>query len=144
MDEWFWAMFKSTPTWPNFDISQLFIWIGENRWIFWEKSPKWGYKFNYVLYYSELGRKMFFAIQKPNLVDIQSSRFRCYSFVFERTQNRLVTKGPFLIEHISIPNINHWYSSIIIFPCNTIITHLQPARTQLNNTPQRGKGIPCF
>ena len=30
----------------------------------------------------------FFAIQ--NLVDIQSSRFRWYSFVFERTQSRLV------------------------------------------------------
>ena len=53
--------------------------IGANRWIFSEKNP----------YCSELGRKMsFFAIQ--NLVDIQSSRFRWYSFVFERTQSHLV------------------------------------------------------
>ena len=33
---------------------------------------------------------MVFVIQKANLVDIQSSRFWCYSFVFERTQSRLV------------------------------------------------------
>ena len=36
------------------------------------------------------GRKMFFTIQKANLVDIQSSRFWWYSFVFERMQTRLV------------------------------------------------------
>ena len=33
---------------------------------------------------------MVFAIQKANLVEIQSSRFWWYSFVFERTQSRLV------------------------------------------------------
>ena len=33
---------------------------------------------------------LFFSIQKSNLVAIQSSRFRWYSFVFERTQSRLV------------------------------------------------------
>ena len=65
--------------------------IGANRWIFWEKSPKWGYKFiEQVLYCSELGRKMVFAIQKANFVDIQSSRIRWYRFVFERMQSRLV------------------------------------------------------
>ena len=26
--------------------------IGANQWIFWEKSPKWGYKFKQVLYCS--------------------------------------------------------------------------------------------
>ena len=37
-----------------------------------------------------------FAIQ--NLVDIQSSRFRLYSFVFERTQSRLVrSTGPIAV-----------------------------------------------
>ena len=44
LDEWFWAMFKPTPTWPNFDFGKLFIWtcwIGANRWIFREKSPRW-------------------------------------------------------------------------------------------------------
>ena len=35
-------------------------------------------------------RKIVFAIQKANLVDIQSSRFWWYSFVFERTQSHLV------------------------------------------------------
>ena len=39
LDEWFWAMFKPIPTWPNFDFGKLFIWFGENRWIFWEKRP---------------------------------------------------------------------------------------------------------
>ena len=34
---------------------------------------------------------MFFAIQKANFVDIQSSRFQWYSFLFERTQSRLVS-----------------------------------------------------
>ena len=33
---------------------------------------------------------MVFAIQKANFVDIRSSSFRWYSFVFERTQSRLV------------------------------------------------------
>ena len=35
------------------------------------------------------GEKCFFVIQKANLVNIQSIRFRGYSFVFERTQSRL-------------------------------------------------------
>ena len=43
-----------------------------------------------VIYCSELVRKMVFDIQKANLVVIQSSRFRWYSFVFERTQSRLI------------------------------------------------------
>ena len=41
-DEWFWAMFEPTWTWPNFTFGQLFMWIGanndKNRWIFWKKS----------------------------------------------------------------------------------------------------------
>ena len=42
-------------------------------------------------YALNLGRKMVFAIQKANFVDIKSSRFRWYSFVFERMQSRLVS-----------------------------------------------------
>ena len=59
------------------------------------KSLKLGYKFNYVLYCSELGRKMVFAIQKANLVDIQSSRFWWYSFVFEKNAESSSFKGYF-------------------------------------------------
>ena len=53
------------------------FWIGANGWILWEKNPKWGYKFKQVLYFSELGRKMFvfFAIQKANFVDIKVADF---------------------------------------------------------------------
>ena len=29
LDEWFWAMFEPTPTWPNFDFGQLCLWIGQ-------------------------------------------------------------------------------------------------------------------
>ena len=28
LDEWFWAMFELTWTWPNFTFGQLFMWIG--------------------------------------------------------------------------------------------------------------------
>ena len=33
LDEWFWAMFQPTWTWPNFTLCQLFMWrwIGENN-----------------------------------------------------------------------------------------------------------------
>ena len=31
LNEWFWAMFEPTPTWPNFDFDQLFMWIGPNN-----------------------------------------------------------------------------------------------------------------
>ena len=31
LDGWFWAMFEPTPTWPNFDFGQLFMWIGANN-----------------------------------------------------------------------------------------------------------------
>ena len=31
VDEWFWAMFEPTPTWPNFDFVQLFMWIEANN-----------------------------------------------------------------------------------------------------------------
>ena len=30
LDEWFWAMFEPTWTWPNFTFGQLFMWIGAN------------------------------------------------------------------------------------------------------------------
>ena len=46
--------------------------IGVNRWIFWKTSP------NLVL------------TKIQNFIEIQSSRFRWYSFVFARTQSRLV------------------------------------------------------
>ena len=35
LDEWFWAMFKPTPIWPNFDFGQLFMWIGANNDLIW-------------------------------------------------------------------------------------------------------------
>ena len=31
LDEWFWAMFEPTWTWPNFTFGQLFMWIGANN-----------------------------------------------------------------------------------------------------------------
>ena len=31
LDEWFWAMFESTWTWPNFTFGQVFMWIGANN-----------------------------------------------------------------------------------------------------------------
>ena len=31
LDEWFWAMFESTWTWPNFTFGQLLMWIGANN-----------------------------------------------------------------------------------------------------------------
>ena len=46
--------------------------IGVNGWIFWKKNP------NVVL------------TKIQNFIEIQSSRFRWYSFVFARTQSRLV------------------------------------------------------
>ena len=30
LNEWFWAMFKPTWTWPNLTFGQLFMWIGAN------------------------------------------------------------------------------------------------------------------
>ena len=54
LDEWFWAMFELTWTWPNFTFSQLFMWIGANNYQIWlpmaymsgfwakfELSPPW-------------------------------------------------------------------------------------------------------
>ena len=38
------VILSNVQTWPNFEFGQLFIWIGANRWIFWEKNPKWGLK----------------------------------------------------------------------------------------------------
>ena len=37
-DEWFWAMFEPTPTWPNVDLRQLFMWI--------EQSHVWPFRLN--------------------------------------------------------------------------------------------------
>ena len=31
LDEWFWAMFEPTWTWPNFTFGQLFMWIRANN-----------------------------------------------------------------------------------------------------------------
>ena len=31
LDDWFWAMFEPTPTWPNSTFGQLFLWIGANN-----------------------------------------------------------------------------------------------------------------
>ena len=31
LDEWFWAMFELTWTWPNFTFGQLVMWIGANN-----------------------------------------------------------------------------------------------------------------
>ena len=31
LDEWFWAMFKPTPTLPKFTFGQLFMWIGTSH-----------------------------------------------------------------------------------------------------------------
>ena len=30
-DEWFWAIFEPTPTWPNFTFGQLVMWIRVNK-----------------------------------------------------------------------------------------------------------------
>ena len=35
LDEWFWAMFEPTWTWPNFTFGQLFMWIGTNNGQIW-------------------------------------------------------------------------------------------------------------
>ena len=31
LDVWFWAMFESTPIWPDFTFGKLFIWIWANN-----------------------------------------------------------------------------------------------------------------
>ena len=31
LDEWYWTMFELTSTLPNFDFSQLVMWIGANN-----------------------------------------------------------------------------------------------------------------
>ena len=31
LDEWFWAMFEPTWTWPNFTFGRFCWWIGENN-----------------------------------------------------------------------------------------------------------------
>ena len=38
VDEWFWAMFEPTPTWPNVDFRHLFMWI--------EQSHIWPFRLN--------------------------------------------------------------------------------------------------
>ena len=145
LDEWFWAMFKLTWTWPNFTLGQRFMWIGANndqiwlsiwaRWVilnnvrtnlnftynltfcqlfiwiganndeiwlpmgyiyiyewFWAMfEPTWSsclVRLGLILLWT--GKKNDFCNPKSNLADIQSSWFWWYSFVFERTQSRLV------------------------------------------------------
>ena len=65
------------------------FWMGANRWIFWEKSGVTTLSRFYIAL--NWGDKWFLPSKKTNSVDIQSSRFRWYSFVFERTQSRLVS-----------------------------------------------------
>ena len=31
LDEWFWAMFEPTPTWPNFDQLSMWIWANNDQ-----------------------------------------------------------------------------------------------------------------
>ena len=77
-------------------------------------------KFSFLIkFYIALGRKMVFAIQKANLVDIQNSRFRWYSFVLEGTQNRLVLSWSiFLVlvgannEQIWLPRGDEWFGAM--------------------------------
>ena len=38
LDEWFWAMFEPTPTWPNVDFRQICMWI--------EQSHIWPFRLN--------------------------------------------------------------------------------------------------
>ena len=69
--------------------------IGVNRWSF-EKSP------NVVL------------TKIQNFIEIQSSRFRWYSFVFARTQSRLVLTtffGPFLLFLL----FNYFFMQFLLF-----------------------------
>ena len=63
-------MFEPTPTWPNFGFGQLCMWIGENRWIFWEKKNQSGAK-------HFINSRFYIALN-------------WYSFVFESTHSRLV------------------------------------------------------
>ena len=37
LEEWFWATFEPTPTWPNLDFGQLFIWPDMTSW----RSDEW-------------------------------------------------------------------------------------------------------
>ena len=118
LDEWFWAMFEPTWTWPNFTFGQLFIWIGANNdqiWLpmgyfhewFWAMfKPTWmwpnftfGQLFMWIGANNDLTWRLILRVlccselyQKANLADIQSSRFWWYSFVFEITQSRLVSR----------------------------------------------------
>ena len=39
LDEWLWAMFEPTLTWPNFTFGQLFMWIGANNDQIWLPNP---------------------------------------------------------------------------------------------------------
>ena len=70
-----WVILSNVWNWPKldliFDLGKLCMCIGVNRWIFWKKSQC-------------------DANQIQNFIEIRSSRFRWYSFVFARTQSRLV------------------------------------------------------
>ena len=35
INEWLWAMFELTPTWPTFNFGQPVLWIGENNYLIW-------------------------------------------------------------------------------------------------------------
>ena len=34
-EQWFWAMFEPIPTWPNFNLGQIFMWTGVNNYQIW-------------------------------------------------------------------------------------------------------------
>ena len=101
-------MFEPTWTWPNLTFGQLFMWIGANnwpklcmcigvnRWIFW-KSP------NVVL------------TKIQNFIEIQSSRFRWYCFVFARTQSRLVYIHVFHVHSLRIYIELRWPRDTFVF-----------------------------
>ena len=106
LDEWIWVMFKPTPTWPNFNFGQLFMWLGGS---FKKKSEVGATNLIKVLYISfNLGEKcFFFAIQN---LDIQSNKFWWYNFMFERTQSHLVIY--LFIAYIYIMYISSAYAFI--------------------------------
>ena len=137
LDEWIWVMFKPTPTWPNFDFGQIFMLIGGS---FEKKSEVGAKNVMKVLYFKVLTweKKVFFAIQNLVPVDIQSSRFRWYSIVFERTQSRLVSFSFLIIEerlsveHILIHcveyiDIRHLYFNVDTVPPVLIISFIRRA-----------------
>ena len=95
-------MFEPTWIWPNFTLGQLFMWIGGS----FEKKIQSGAKnVIKVLYFKVL-------TWEKNVVFLQSktySRFRWYSFVFERTQSRLV----YWLTLLFLVQMINWWGSLL-------------------------------